>query len=167
MRPPWLYRIQFFQPAEPSAQDYDPLPGPRKGRSNRADHRTNRFRFIALGSRDTDALSSLREVSQMGAKRHVRHMVREPVDTVCDFADLSFHAFLHVHVFMRHPKITQLLARGLLSPARSAEVIHVGIFSEGKMLPVEGSSDQFRSWEGASQAGKTALKKLATRAGIW
>jgi hypothetical protein len=41
------------------------------------------------------------------------------------------------------------------------------ISSEGKMLAVEGSADQFRSWEEASQAGKKALKKLATRAGIW
>jgi hypothetical protein len=35
------------------------------------------------------------------------------------------------------------------------------IFSEGKMLPVEESTDQFRSWEEASQAGKKALKKLS------
>jgi len=34
------------------------------------------------------------------------------------------------------------------------------IFSEGKMLPVEESTDQFRSWEEASWAGKKALKKL-------
>jgi hypothetical protein len=52
-------------------------------------------------------------------------------------------------------------------PVRRVEAIDVGIFSEGKMLPVEGSADQFRSWEEASQAGKKALKKLATRAGIW
>jgi hypothetical protein len=35
------------------------------------------------------------------------------------------------------------------------------IFSEGKMLPVEESADQFRSWEEASQAGKKALNKLS------
>jgi hypothetical protein len=34
------------------------------------------------------------------------------------------------------------------------------IFSEGKMLPVDESIDQFHSWEEASQAGKKALKKL-------
>ena len=34
------------------------------------------------------------------------------------------------------------------------------IFSEGKMLPLEESTDQFHSWEEASQAGKKALKKL-------
>jgi hypothetical protein len=35
------------------------------------------------------------------------------------------------------------------------------IFSEGKILPMEESADQFRSWEEASQAGKKALKKLS------
>jgi hypothetical protein len=35
------------------------------------------------------------------------------------------------------------------------------IFSEGKMLPVEESTDQFGSWEEASQAGKKALKKFS------
>jgi hypothetical protein len=34
------------------------------------------------------------------------------------------------------------------------------IFSEGKMLPADESTDQFRSWEEASHAGKKALKKL-------
>jgi hypothetical protein len=34
------------------------------------------------------------------------------------------------------------------------------IFSEGKMLPLEESTEQFRSWEEASQTGKKALKKL-------
>jgi len=34
------------------------------------------------------------------------------------------------------------------------------IYSEGKMLPVEESTEQFRSWEEASQAGKIALEKL-------
>ena len=34
------------------------------------------------------------------------------------------------------------------------------IFSEGKILPVEESTDQFRSWEEASQAGKKALAEI-------
>jgi hypothetical protein len=34
------------------------------------------------------------------------------------------------------------------------------IFSEGKTLPVEESTDQFRSWEEASQAGKKALEEI-------
>jgi hypothetical protein len=37
------------------------------------------------------------------------------------------------------------------------------IFSEGKTLPQEESTDQFRSWEEASQAGKKALKKLMAK----
>jgi len=37
------------------------------------------------------------------------------------------------------------------------------ILSEGKTLPVEESTDQFRSWEEASQAGKKALKKLMAK----
>src|SRR5215831_16322521 len=37
------------------------------------------------------------------------------------------------------------------------------IFSEGKMLPVEESTDQFRSWEEASQAGKKALEKIISK----
>jgi hypothetical protein len=43
---------------------------------------------------------------------------------------------------------------------RSAEAIHLGNFSEGKTLPVEESTDQFRSWEEASQAGKKALEEI-------
>ena len=34
------------------------------------------------------------------------------------------------------------------------------IFSEGKTLPVEESTDQFRSWEEASQAGKKSLEEI-------
>ena len=34
------------------------------------------------------------------------------------------------------------------------------IFSEGKTLPVGESTDQFRSWEEASQAGKRALEEI-------
>jgi hypothetical protein len=34
------------------------------------------------------------------------------------------------------------------------------IFSEGKTLPLKESTDQFRSWEEASRAGKKVLKKL-------
>jgi len=34
------------------------------------------------------------------------------------------------------------------------------IFSEGKTLPVEESTDQFRSWEEASHAGKKALEEI-------
>jgi hypothetical protein len=37
------------------------------------------------------------------------------------------------------------------------------IFSEGKMLPVEESTDQFRSWEEASQAGKKALEEIVSK----
>ena len=37
------------------------------------------------------------------------------------------------------------------------------ILSEGKMLPVEESTDQFRSWEEASQAGKKALEKIISK----
>lgn len=34
------------------------------------------------------------------------------------------------------------------------------IHSEGKTLPVEESTDQFRAWEEASQAGKKALEEI-------
>jgi hypothetical protein len=34
------------------------------------------------------------------------------------------------------------------------------IFSEDRILPVEESTDQFRSWEDASRFGKKALQKL-------
>jgi len=37
------------------------------------------------------------------------------------------------------------------------------IFSEGKMLPVEEATDQFRSWEEASQAGKKALEEIVSK----
>jgi hypothetical protein len=37
------------------------------------------------------------------------------------------------------------------------------ILSEGKTLPVEESTDQFRSWEEASQAGKTALEEIISK----
>jgi hypothetical protein len=37
------------------------------------------------------------------------------------------------------------------------------IFSEGKTLPVEESTDQFRSWEEASQAGKKALEEIISK----
>ena len=37
------------------------------------------------------------------------------------------------------------------------------IFSEGKMLPVKESTDQFRSWEEASQAGKKALEEIISK----
>jgi len=37
------------------------------------------------------------------------------------------------------------------------------IFSDGKMLPVEESTDQFRSWEEASQAGKKALEEIVSK----
>jgi len=36
-------------------------------------------------------------------------------------------------------------------------------FSEGKPLPVEESTDQFRSWEEASQAGKKALEEIISK----
>jgi len=35
--------------------------------------------------------------------------------------------------------------------------------SEGKTLPVEESTDQFRSWEEASQAGKKALEEIISK----
>jgi len=34
---------------------------------------------------------------------------------------------------------------------------------EGKMLPVEEATDQFRSWEEASQAGKKALEEIVSK----
>jgi hypothetical protein len=34
------------------------------------------------------------------------------------------------------------------------------IFRDHEVLPIEESSDRFRSWEEASQAGKAALEKL-------
>ena len=34
------------------------------------------------------------------------------------------------------------------------------IFREYEVLPVEQSSDQFASWEEASEVGKNALKKM-------
>jgi hypothetical protein len=37
------------------------------------------------------------------------------------------------------------------------------IFSEGKMLPMEESTDQFCSWEEASQAGKKALEEIISK----
>jgi hypothetical protein len=37
------------------------------------------------------------------------------------------------------------------------------IFSEGKILPVEESTNQFRSWEEASQAGKKALEEIISK----
>ena len=37
------------------------------------------------------------------------------------------------------------------------------IFAEGKTLPVEESTDQFRSWEEASQAGKKALEEIISK----
>jgi hypothetical protein len=37
------------------------------------------------------------------------------------------------------------------------------IFSEGKTLPVEESTDRFRSWEEASQAGKKALEEIISK----
>jgi hypothetical protein len=37
------------------------------------------------------------------------------------------------------------------------------IFFEGKTLPVEESTDQFRSWEEASQAGKKALEEIISK----
>jgi hypothetical protein len=37
------------------------------------------------------------------------------------------------------------------------------IFSEGKTLPVEEATDQFRSWEEASQAGKKALEEIISK----
>jgi hypothetical protein len=46
---------------------------------------------------------------------------------------------------------------------RSAEAIHLGDFSEGKTPPVEESTDQFRSWEEASQAGKKALEEIISK----
>jgi hypothetical protein len=36
------------------------------------------------------------------------------------------------------------------TPVRSAEAIHLGDFFQGKILPVEESTDQFRAWEEAS-----------------
>ena len=37
------------------------------------------------------------------------------------------------------------------------------IFSEGETLPVEESTDQFSSWEEASQAGKKALEEIISK----
>jgi len=37
------------------------------------------------------------------------------------------------------------------------------IFSEGKILPVEESTDRFRSWEEANQAGKRALQEIVRK----
>jgi hypothetical protein len=37
------------------------------------------------------------------------------------------------------------------------------IFSEGKVLPVEEATDQFHSWEEASQAGKKALEEIISK----
>ena len=34
------------------------------------------------------------------------------------------------------------------------------IFSKNKILPIEESTDQFRSWEEACEGGKKALKKV-------
>jgi hypothetical protein len=37
------------------------------------------------------------------------------------------------------------------------------IFSEGKILPVEESTDQFRSWKEERQAGKKALAEIISK----